>query len=99
MGKTKMGNIIFNGSLSSEEALAMFLWKITSKWRPIAFLLQRFIANTQKDPLPEHLTQTDILLQGEVELLENLCKLLHYLIYGPNKMQTEDHRKRKQQRT
>ena len=27
MGKTKMGNIIFNGSLSSEEALAMFLWK------------------------------------------------------------------------
>ena len=55
--------------------------------------------NTQKDPLPEHLTQTDILLQGEVELLENLCKLLHYLIYGPNKMQTEDHRKRKQQRT
>lgn len=99
MGKNKMGNIISNGSLSSEEALAMFLWKITSKWRPIAFLLQRFIANTQKDPLPEHLTQTDILLQGEVELLENLCKLLHYLIYGPNKMQTEDHRKRKQQRT
>ena len=55
--------------------------------------------NAQKIPLPEHLTQTDILLQGEVELLENLCKLLHYLIYGPNKMQTEDHRKRKQQRT
>ena len=48
MRKTKMGSIIFSGSLSSEKALGKFLWKKTSKWHPIAFLPQRSIMNAQK---------------------------------------------------
>ena len=53
--------------------------------------------NAKGNPLPEHLKLTD-LLQGKVEVPENLRQFLYYLIYGPNKIQAEGHHERKQQR-
>ena len=74
----------------------MFEKLYPSKVRDAAFLLQRSILNAKRNPLPEHLKLTDI-LQGKVEVPENLHHFSHYLKYGPNKTQAEDHHKYKKQ--
>ena len=97
-GKTKKGNIIFSSSLSFEEALRQEICLKNDdqvKVRDVAFLLRRSTLNAKRNPLPEHLKLTDI-LQGEVP--KNLRQFLHYLIYGPNKIQAESHHECKQQR-
>ena len=91
-GKIKNGNIIFSSSWSFEEALLQEIClknDVQVKVRDVAFLLQRSILNAKINPLPEHLKLTDI-LQGEIEVPKNLRQFLHYLIYGPNKIQTEE---------
>ena len=67
------------------------------KLRHVVFVLHRSIWNIKRNLLPEHYKQI-LILQGEVEVPENLRKVLHHLIYRPNKIQAEDHRKPKQER-
>ena len=100
--KVKKENIIFSSSLDFEEALLqeICLNDVQVKVREIAFLLRGSIMNVKTIPLIEHLKHLKHLsiLQGEVEVPENLRQFLHYQIYGPNKIKADNHHERTQQR-
>ena len=67
-----------------------------SKSKRCSFSTAKIHPKCEKNPLPEHLKLTDM-IQCQVEVPENLRQFLHHLVYGPNKMQAEDHQERIQQ--